>query len=94
MQGRAGQVRKLVVADQFDAFLLAYTHGARGWRHAVPDDVVDFFCYLDSQSRGNTLVHDYACPGVAPLTTLAAARARRARNATPRSRCGKAISLN
>lgn len=65
MQGRAGQVRKGVVADQFDTFLLSYSQGARGWQQAAPDDVVDFFCFLDSQGRGTTLVHDYACPGVA-----------------------------
>ena len=64
MRGRANQVRKGVVAGQFDSFLMSYSGGARGWLNAVPDDVVDWFCFLDSQGRGNTLVHEDACPGV------------------------------
>lgn len=64
MQGRAGQVRKDAVAAQFDSFLTSFSVGTRGWIQATPDDVVDWFSFLDSQGRGTKLVHDVACPGV------------------------------
>lgn len=63
-QGRAGQVRKSVAAAQFDSFLLSFSGGARAWLSAAPDDVVDWFCFLDTQGKGTTLAHDDACPGV------------------------------
>ena len=64
MKGRAGQIRKDVVATQFDLFLRSYSAGARGWLQGQPDDVVNWFCYLDSQGRGTKLVHEIECPGV------------------------------
>lgn len=48
MQGRPGQVRKDVVTAQFDLFLMSNSDGAQGWLRTGPDDVVDWFCFLDS----------------------------------------------
>lgn len=64
MQGRPGQVRKDVIATHFDSFLRSYSAGGRGWLQALPDDVVNWFCFLDSQGRGTKLVHVVDCPGV------------------------------
>lgn len=64
MSGRRGQQRKCRVADEFDAFLLSYSDGRRGWAEATPDDVFDFCCFRDSQGGGTKWVHAASCPGV------------------------------
>ena len=64
MQGRAGQVRKDVVATQFDLFLRSYSAGAREWLQGLPNDVANWICFLESQGRGTKLVHAIKCPGV------------------------------
>ena len=62
LEGRPGQQRKSKIADYFDAFLLAYSDGHRGWETATDNDVFEWCCYLDSQGRGTTWVHDSSCP--------------------------------
>ena len=64
MTGRRGQQQKYRIADDFDAFLLSYSNGNRGWEQATPDDVFDFCCFLDTQGKGTKMVHDQDCPGV------------------------------
>ena len=64
VETRPGQQRKSKIADEFDAFILSYSGGRRGWSDATADDVFDWCCFLDSQGRGTTWVHDAACPGV------------------------------
>ena len=63
MQGWPGQIRKDVIATHFDLFPRSYSAGARGWIQGLPDDVVNLFCFLDSQGRGTKLVHGIDCKG-------------------------------
>ena len=64
MAERPGQRRKCKVADEFDAFLRARSGGRRAWEVAIPEDVFDWCCFLDSQGNGTTWVHDRSCPSV------------------------------
>ena len=64
MQGRAGQLRKGKIADDFDAFMHAKSGGTRGWDSATDDDVFDWFCFLDTQGGGTKWVHSPQCPAV------------------------------
>ena len=52
MQGRAGQLRKGKVADDFDAFMHDNSGETRGWDSAMDEDVLDWFCFFDSQGGG------------------------------------------
>ena len=61
---RPGQRRKSKIADDFDAFLLAWSGGRRGWATATDEDVFDWACFLNSRGHGATWVHDRSCPGV------------------------------
>ena len=64
MERRPGQQRKSKIVDEFDAFLLSYWGGRRGWKDATAADVLDWCGFLDSQARGTTWVHGAACPEV------------------------------
>ena len=44
LEGRPGQQRKSKIADDFDALLLAYSDGHRGWETATDGDVFDWCC--------------------------------------------------
>lgn len=68
MDGRSGQVRKAKIAKDFDAFVHTRSAGRLGWESATPDDVFDWFCFLDTQGNGTTVVHDRACPGVGSVS--------------------------
>lgn len=61
---RPGAVRKHRVPDEFDAFLLSRSDGARGWQAATPDDVFDFFCFVNTHDKGTKTVHVRSCPSV------------------------------
>ena len=63
MAERPGQRRKCKVADDF-AFLRARSGGRRGWEVAIPEDVFDWCCFLDSQGNDTTWVHGRSCPSV------------------------------
>ena len=67
LDGQPGQQRKSKIADDFDAFLLAYLDGYREWETATDSDVFDWCCYLESQGRGTTWVHDASCPEVGSM---------------------------
>lgn len=69
MDGRAGQVRKVRVAEELDAFVYELSGGRRGWIEATPDDVIDWFCFLDSQGKGTKWVHERSCPHVGSSAT-------------------------
>ena len=49
--GRPGQVRKIRVTDEFDAFVLVVSAGSRGWDTATPDDVFNFLCFLEASMK-------------------------------------------
>ena len=67
---RPGQQRKCKIADDFDAFIRAYSEGLRGWESATDEDVFDWFCFLDSHGKGTTWVHDVSCPNVGSKTAV------------------------
>lgn len=64
MADRPGQLRKLKIAGDFDAFVRALSGGRRGWETATPGDVFDWMCYLDTQGNGTKRVHVRTCPRV------------------------------
>ena len=37
----------------------------RGWKTTTPNDGFDSLCFLDTQGKGNNMVHEISCPGVA-----------------------------
>lgn len=62
------QRQKPVVIDydllQARAFIPLCSGGRIGWEAADPSDVLDWFCFVDTQGKGSTVVHDLVCPGV------------------------------
>ena len=80
MEGRPGQQRKTKKADELIAFLLAYSGGRRRWQTATDNDVFYWACFLDSQGKATTWVHDASCPGVGST---------RGESCAPTSRCAE-----
>ena len=64
MEGRFGELQKLKVADEFHAFVLAYSAGSSIWTTATADDLFDFRYFRDTQGKGTKMVHEASCPGV------------------------------
>ena len=60
----AGQKRKRVVLDKFDAFIRTRSLQARGWERATNDDVLDRLCWLGSHGGGTKAVHSADCAAV------------------------------
>lgn len=64
MAGRPGQVSKSKEVKDFDIFVHASAGGRRGWEAATPDNVFDWFCFLDTHGNGTTIAHAHSCSGV------------------------------
>lgn len=79
MEGRSGQLRNAQIARDFNAFIPVRSGERIGWGAADPSDVFGWFCSLDAQAKGATVVHTLACPGVLV----------RAGKCVPGSRCPK-----